>query len=71
MFWEIRQYCAPIAGFPGKLNLCGTLIVPFGKRISFGIGLGYLKMKRRGVFRIRSRYSRICKHIHTITILTC
>jgi len=50
MFWEIRSYYPRIGGFPGKLNPCGTLIVPFGKRISLGIGLGYMEMKRRGVW---------------------
>jgi len=59
MFLGIRPDCSRIGGFPGKLNLCGTLIIPFGKRIFLRIGLGYLEMKRGEVFRIGSGTARL------------
>jgi len=63
IFSGIRQNCPRIAVFLGKLSLCGTLLVPFGKRISFRIGLGYRKMKRRGVYRIISG-THFCCNFH-------
>jgi hypothetical protein len=47
-FW-IRPKCPRIPVFPGLSGFPETLIYAIGRRISAQIGLGYLKMKRRGV----------------------